>query len=198
MLINFNSSGFLVQTKSVGYKGFYGLLEDDIWPLDLTNEKNQELKKYFYDFIHLAWKDDNRVDLCENHDFVKKYYKACNDEEFNTDIKFCMASKNQPNINPSQIKKIIQNAEFVGYDYAWSGGDFYSAVFSDVFTKRITGLMDLNLNQYGLFDTEESIVEFVKRRNKLIEVSSDPIAEFEGGDFCYYKIWVMQSNYFDA
>ena len=75
--------------------------------------------------------------------------------------------------------------KFIGYDYAYSGGSFYSAVNNDVISKRIPNFINFRLNQHGLFETYDEINHFVKLR----ELLKDDIYTFEEGNFIIYKLF---------
>ncbi len=77
--------------------------------------------------------------------------------------------------------------KFIGYDYAYSGGSYYSAVYSDVYLKRIEQLIKFKLNSNGLFDDIEKLNEFIKLRESMMCNGNNLV--FEQGDFVIYKLY---------
>lgn len=75
---------------------------------------------------------------------------------------------------------------FLGYDYAYSGGSYYSCIANDVISGRIPEMKRYILNKFGLFNTIKEVNEFIVFRNKLMD-KYEPLT-FEEGDFIIYKI----------
>lgn len=73
----------------------------------------------------------------------------------------------------------------MGYDYGYPGGDYYSCVFNDV--TRVPEMAHFHLNQYGLFNSESEILEFIKLRNEIEKNKADLTSEL--GEFIIYQLW---------
>ncbi len=78
------------------------------------------------------------------------------------------------------------DGEFLGYDYAYSGGSYYSAVLNDIVSKRIEEFSNIRLNKNGLFESYEEISKFIEARNRIKNYISDMV--IEDGDFIIYKL----------
>ena len=48
-------------------------------------------------------------------------------------------------------------------------------------------MTNFHLNQYGLFNSESEILEFIKVRNELEKI--EPYLTFELGEFIIYQLW---------
>ena len=148
MPILFQSSGFLIQAKFKDNENYLGLHEN-VWPLNLDLEKNKKYGKYLDDNFFMAIQDNNKADLCTDISFITDYYQSCVEDKINVDLLFCLKNMKLPNdLNPTLIKKIVNDSMFIGYDYAYNEYDYYSALFSDIYTKRISKLMDIKLNKF--------------------------------------------------
>lgn len=75
--------------------------------------------------------------------------------------------------------------DFLGYDCAWPGGDYCSAVLCDLVGGRVFELSDVPLNANGLIPTREAAEAFLWRRERL--KARCPESLFEGGDFVVYR-----------
>lgn len=69
--------------------------------------------------------------------------------------------------------------DFLGYDCAWPGGDYCSAVLCDLVGGRVFELSDVPLNANGLIPTREAAEAFLWRRERL--KARYPESSFEGG-----------------
>lgn len=76
--------------------------------------------------------------------------------------------------------------DFLGYDCAWPGGDYCSAVLCDLVGGRVFELSDVPLNANGLIPTREAAEAFLWRRERL--KARCPESFFEGGDFVVYRL----------
>ena len=94
----------------------------------------------------------------------------------------CYTNKKFPILNEEIIKgKKI----FLGYDYADSGGSYYSSILNDVISKRIPEFKNISLNENGLFDSYDGIMGYLKARKMLIDKKK---YDFDDGDFIIYRI----------
>ena len=85
---------------------------------------------------------------------------------------------------------------FLGYDYAYSGGSYYSAVYNDLYCGKINDLTQIKLNENGLIQTKEELEKFIAIRNKL-KASSTNKNIFEEGYFIEYELFdvVLQNTF---
>lgn len=145
------------------------------------------LYNYYCENIERSWADDNYVDCCEDINYINKYVEVCKKANIDFIIIFCETQDKFPIWKSNNNENIEDKLEFLGYDYAYAGGSFYSCIFNDVVSKRISELSSIQLNQYGLIRTEEEMGNFIKLRGKL-KLTMPPYT-FEEGNFIIYKLW---------
>ncbi len=78
------------------------------------------------------------------------------------------------------------SCKFLGYDYAYTDGSYYSSVFSDIVAKLVKELNNLVLNNNQLFNTLEEIQGLINLRQDLEKQYDENV--FEKGDFIIYKL----------
>ena len=90
--------------------------------------------------------------------------------------------------NHPKVNCTYNNMTYLGYDYAYAGGSYYSAIYSDIYCRKIEGLSGIQLNKNGLLDSELEMNIFINKRNDLIK-NSNNVNTFEIGDFIKYKLY---------
>ena len=178
-----NVNGFIMQKRSDTY---YQGVEGDNWYLNYKYSK--EIDTFFEENIEKAWWNEDYIDACNNTRFIQNYIGISKKENINYRILLCMTTKNMPQM---VLTKEL-NMNFLGYDYADSGGSYYSAVLNDVISKRIPQFIDIHLNEYGLFETYESIMNFIKHRESLKKMECSQKKYLEEGDFVIYKLYEIK------
>ncbi|MFI3201875.1 MAG: hypothetical protein R3Y54_10210 [Eubacteriales bacterium] len=81
--------------------------------------------------------------------------------------------------------KDFPNEKFLGFDYAYAGGSYYSCILNDLVLSDVKEFQKFKLNKNGLFDTETEVFNFIKCRESI---ATDTSVEFEKGDFIIYKL----------
>ncbi len=158
------------------YKG----VEGDNWYLN--DVYPDEFEKYFCGNIEKAWYDSDFVDVCSDNSFIDKYIEFSVKAKISFRMLLVETSKMKP-----QMQNIKWKAEFIGYDYAYAGGSYYSAVYNDVCSKRIDQFSVFELNRNGLFDDIDKLREFIALRERMIEQNKN--LYLEQGDFEIYKLY---------
>lgn len=185
------SNGLIVKACHQTYEDYLGI-EGDCWSIDedtvgIEQQERLYLDNYCSEYLNLSWEDDNFVDVCPNIDFVNRYVSAYLKANIKFDVLFCETNKTRPNCHLNINNQSAECYILIGFDYAYSGGSFYSCVFSDIYSKRIPEFLDIELNKYGLINTEEELANFIRTRNKLS--IDDEKGIFEKGNFTIYKLW---------
>lgn len=180
--MNLHCNGFVIQKVK---DGLYQGIEGDNWFLNYEDKIDKEMVDYFDEYIDLAWSDDERVDVCNDFNYIRKYMDVSIDRSINFRIIMCYTPRERPEMIDNEISGV-----FMGYDYAYSGGSYYSAVFNDVVSRRIPSFFKFKLNSYGLFESQNEIFEFVDERNRIVENSTE--YNFEDGDFIIYKLYELK------
>lgn len=146
------------------------------------------LGKYFDENIDKSWYSPDYVDVCSEEAFINNYIELSKRENINFRMILCETEKKYP-----KLEARICNAKFIGYDYAYSGGSYYSAVLNDICLRKIGEFAKIKLNVFGLFDDLKNTNEFIKVRNQLITERKDYL--FEKGDFIIYKLYEIDSDF---
>lgn len=169
------------------HNGKYKGVEGYNWYL---NDLYQELLgDYFDEYIDKSWYSSDYVDVCNEETFIKNYIALSQKEHIKFRILLCETARLYP-----KMEHNLYDARFIGYDYAYSGGSYYSAVLNDICSKRIKEFAGFSLNLHELFEKLEDINKFVEMRNQLV-INSDKNL-FEKGDFLIYKLYEIDTSKF--
>ena len=158
------------------YKG----VEGDNWYLNDTYP--DILGDYFNEKVEKSWYDTDCVDVCSEKSFIDMYIHLSRSNNIKFRMLLCETEKQYPIMEMLQWKK-----KFIGYDYAYQGGSYYSAVLNDICLRRIEEFAQIKLNEYGLFEKIEQLEDYISRREKYNKNSKKRIVE--GGDFIIYKLY---------
>ncbi len=154
------------------------------------NDIYQELLgDYFDEYIDKSWYSSNYVDVCNEETFINNYIVLSQKEHIKFRILLCETERLYP-----RMENYLYNPKFIGYDYAYAGGSYYSAVLNDICSKRIKEFTIFTLNSYGLFEELKDINKFVEMRNQLIIHRNENL--FEKGDFLIYKLYEINISDF--
>lgn len=170
-------NGIIIQRNQIGrYKG----VEGDNWYL---NDKYPELfEEYFCENIEKSWYDSDYVDVCTDIHFVEKYIELSRLNHIKFRVLLCETEKEKPN-----IQNMVWKTRFIGYDYAYLGGSYYSAVLNDICSGRIEQFKDYILNSNGLFDNITDLKDFISKREHYKRQYGNQL--IEEGDFVIYKLY---------
>ena len=176
-------NGVIFQKKNnnILYKG----VEGENWYLNSDYPKTLGL--YFDENIEKSWFESNYVDVCYEDSFIKKYIELSQEKKIEFRILLCSTNCIAPVYN-NKMK-----TSFLGYDYAYAGGSYYSAVYNDLYCRKINELTQINLNENGLIQTKEELEKFIAIRNKL-KASITYKNAFEEGDFIKYELFDVILN----
>jgi hypothetical protein len=174
-----NVNGVVIQKK---HNSIYKGIDGDNWYFNDCEELSERFEKYYYDDIEMSYIDDRYFDCCVNMDYIKQYINESKKRNIEYRLLLCETIKELPLFHLSDEFKI----KFLGYDYAYSGSDYYSCIVNDIISNRIKEFKDIKLNENGLFDSEEAVLDFVNFRD--IVKQRYPITMFELGNFTVYKL----------
>jgi len=170
-------NGFIIQ-KYVEKPSYCGVDGENWW---FCND-DPKLAEYFNQKIDLSWKDESRVDCCNDINFLKECIGFCNINKMRYRILFCKTELCDPLVE-TQINYFLK---FIGYDYAYAGGSYYSCVKNDLVFRKFTELSKIVLNSNGLINDKKQMDLFIKLRTDLISKYNNL---FEVGDFIVYKLY---------
>ena len=172
------TNGLIFQKKNNdGYMG----VEGDNWYLNDLYPNT--IGAYFDEHIARSWYKSDWVDVCNDIFFINEYINLSQRNKIDFRILLCETSCNSP-----KFDETYNNMTYLGYDYAYAGGSYYSAIYSDIYCRKIAGLSEIQLNQNGLLDSESEMNIFINKRNDLIKNCND-VNMFEKGDFIKYKLY---------
>ncbi len=183
-------NGIVVQRKrDEKYQGIDSGINGDAWYLNYRYEKDNELVSGYDKYVDISEGSFEIIEACTNNQFIKKYI-ICS-KELNVDIRLvlCVTTLDFPLYNASNLE-----LEFLGYDYAYPGGVYYSTIYNDIIDDRIKELRDIKLNKNGLFDSEEELEAFIQKREDLKKVYKKGM--FESGVFVKYKLYEIDIESF--
>ncbi len=143
-----------------------------------------EFEQFYDEHIELTCYDfpeGSRVAACTDTEYIRKYIETSQERGIKYRLILCETDIPQPQFDPTGLEKT-----FLGYDYAYTGGDYYSAVYNEV--PYVFPQFSLNDNE--LFETEGEIRAYLAEREKY--VSTHPPLTLETGDFAVYRLWEIQ------
>ncbi|KAA8998361.1 hypothetical protein F4V43_16545 [Paenibacillus spiritus] len=189
--IELYSNGLIIRTIDKIHEKYLGV-EGDCWNIDEDTEgidpnEGKFLNNFCSKNINISWSGDDIVEASADINFANRYVNAYLQANLQPLVLLCKTNKTIPTFHMDIESRANGNLIFIGFDYAYSGGSFYSCVFSDLYTKRIPELRDIDLNAYGLINSEEELTNFIERRNELI--IKDEASRFEAEEFTIYKLW---------
>ena len=180
-------NGFIIQEyKERTYKGIdgSGFSEKSAknWYLN-DHEMYQEQFEPFYDeYIGKTYwnlKPHTWVAACTDLDYIYRYIEVSKELGIKYRVLLVKTEISMPTV---EIDKELE-MEFLGYDYAYENGDNYSAVYNEIpFV-----FPEFELNQNGLFQTKEEIIEYISRREEY-EKTHKPYT-LEVGDFTIFEVY---------
>lgn len=149
----------------------------------MYNYIDKKVQKSFY--------EDDIIEVCNDVSFLNKYIQACNELNYEIEILLCETERAKPTLNIEE-EKLKENFVFLGYDFGYPGGDYYSCVFTDV--GRVPELNKISINEYGLISTLDEMIDFVDLRNRLRHLLSKGTFE-EGEDYVIYRMWRYKGRF---
>ncbi len=168
-------NGVLFQKrKNTIYQG----VEGDNWYLN--DMYDDSLGIYFSNRIEKAWYDKDYVDVASEMDFIKEYVRLSRENRVNFRIILCETEKHFPTFAEDNLRV----KEILGYDYAYSGGSYYSAINNELCLRKMVEFKAYKLNSNGLFQTYDEIMQFIRDRNNYLKSGIN----IEKGDFVIYKL----------
>lgn len=182
-------NGIVVQKKNdEKYKGIDGWT-GDAWYLNSMYEKDNELVRDYDKYVEISEGNWEIMDACIDNQYIRKYVLFSRKIGVDIRLILCETTCDFPLYNACNLE-----LEFLGYDYAYPGGDCYSAIYYDICVDRIKEFHNIKLNKNELFDTEEEVDAFIQKREELKSVYDENT--FEGGVFVKYKLYEINIESF--
>ncbi len=178
--MEFHENGYIIQELDNNSKLNYCGVEGYNW--DFCSN-NKELSEYYNNHIDKSCIDNTHIDCCNDENFLLKCTKYCDENKINYRVIYCKTSL----VNPIMESIPSLKMDFIGHDFAYAGGSFYSCVKNDLIYRSFTEFKNIKLNAYGLIENEENLARFIIIRNKLKREKN--FKEFEDGYFICYKLY---------
>lgn len=174
-----NDNGYIIQRK---INNLYQGVDGDNWYLNHCS--SDRFFEMFYDeYINKVWANQDYVDCCTDESYIEKYVKESTKLGIEFRILGCSTCRRFPIMKNRRLRK---KGVKLGYDFAYSGGSYYSSILNDIISGRIESFKTIRLNKNGLFDTYEEANQFKEIRNQLLYLKSEYY--LEPGDFIIYEV----------
>lgn len=162
-----DGSGF---SENTGKNWF--LNDDEILAPQFEPYYDEYIGKTYWNLEKFSW-----ISACNDLSYIRKYINEAQKRNIKFRLLLCESYIPNPIFDASNLK-----TEFLGYDYAYANGDNYSAVYNEIpFV-----FSEFKLNQYGLFQTEEEISEYIAKR-ELFKQQNPPYT-LEDGEFVVFRL----------
>lgn len=184
--MEFLSNGFLVASspEMINNIVYYGV-DTEPWPLGTSLQLSPE----WFQLKEVCFHDLSSVFLLCFEDAVN-YYKACLKQIDGVRLLYCEASAQNVQYCSALHQQYGKPSSFLGYDYAYPSGSYYSAIVNDIIYRAtpLSKNWKAQLNQYGLFSTQEALCGFIHDRSFLVSNDTIPYS-YERGNFIVFRIF---------
>ena len=150
---------------------------NDIMPEKFEEYYDEHIELTYYDLTDYEW-----AAVCTDMDYIRQYIEESEKLGIEYRLILCESDIPRPTMELPPCEK-----EFLGYDYTYVGGDYYSAVFSEV----PAVFPQFRLNKNGLFETEEEIRSYLAAREEFVR--THPKLTLEVGNFAVFRLWEIRS-----
>lgn len=160
-----NAKGFLVVSSPIDVNGiFYHGVNTNAWPLGEQFE--MELAQSLCELSYC----DLSFPLLVDFESALRYSRMCEKATLIPRMLYCEVLTNCTTYNLPHFEK-PQNSIFLGYDYAYPSGDYYSAIVNDIIAqgRPLAKQWKKHLNEFGLLPTKDELIEFIRAREALVE-----------------------------
>ena len=187
--MNLVAKGYLVVGQPVQIEGIsYCGVETDAWPIGFQFSSELATNIYEMSFLDMAFP------LLVDYDSALHYCCECEREGIEPRILFCeILSTYQPEKAP--WFESLPVGSFLGFDYAYPSGDYYSAVANDVIYRAniLPTCWKYHLNEFGLFASRDELLQFVEERLRVANACEENNRGclFEKGTFVGYRVFCV-------
>ena len=133
---------------------------------------DENIGRTYYDIPDSSW-----IGACNDLGYIKKYADEAEKRGIRYRLLLCETDIPAPIFDCPEVEK-----KFLGYDYAYSTFDNYSAVYNEV----PNVFPQFTLNENGLFQTREEIDAYIAERERFKQCH--PPLTLEEGDFVVYRL----------
>lgn len=121
-----------------------------------------------------------------------RYCAMCEDAKKAVRLLYCEVLTEHSKTTTVEQHQLLTST-FLGYDYAYPSGDYYSTVLNDIIDHKgyLSAHWKKFLNSYGLFTEITQILDFADSRKELIN-SSTYNNEIELGEFTVFRLFKVE------
>lgn len=185
----YRASGFLVTDEPVRISDtpYFGV-DTNAWPIG-TSFASRDAAEYCEIAYH-----DLSFPMLIDYDSALDYYHLCLQVGNKPRLLFCEV---MTNCMSCALPHFINsgNSIFLGFDYAYPSGDYYSAIANDILYDRngYFAHWKSRLNEFGLLTTEEELLQFVQERTQLVKEfeECDKEMQLEKGFFACFRLFLV-------
>lgn len=186
--MKYKSNGFLVVGPSITINDIsYCGVDTGVWPADVwpfSESTNQRYEDSVIDF--------EKVFLLDMESAVK-YHRCCCEKGIPARLLYCESATEGTLYETTSSFAILEKSLFLGYDYAYPNGDYYSAIVNDIIYRNLafSNRWKPLLNKHGLFSSLETISAFSKDRERtsILANKDSPYPVYELGQFSIFRIF---------
>lgn len=154
------AKGFLIVDEPILINGItYSGVNTDAWPIGMNF--NSEIARNICEISYQNLDFPMLVDF----DSAMHYCRLCERAGKKPRMLYCEALIDHSVHNLPQFAN-PQNSTYLGFDYAYPSGDYYSAVVNDIICQNKSLPTDWknHLNGFGLLSTVDDLIKFVNER----------------------------------
>ena len=183
------AKGFIVADEPVVINGMdYSGVNTNPWPIGTSFNSLVATKVCEMSYLDLAFP------LLVDFDSALHYCHLCKQVGLEPRMLFCEAIVDCPTSSIPQFENSCE-CTFLGFDYAYPSGDYYSAVANDILYRDIPCLnyWKKRLNEFGLLATENELWQFALERDLSTKESEKRGQEsfFEKGNFVGFGVFLV-------
>ena len=186
--MKYKSNGFLVVGTPITINGIsYWGIDTDVWPADVWPFSESTIQQYENSVINCE-----KVFLLDKESAVE-YYEYCCSKGIPVRLLYCESNTEGTCYETKSSLTDLKDALFLGYDYTFPNGDYYSAIANDVIYRDLdfSNKWKPLLNKHGLFSSFETISSFSKDREctSILANEGSPYPVYEPGHFSIFCIF---------
>lgn len=186
--MEYYTTGYLVTEgptiiNNIDYHG----VDTNPWPIGIDL-----LEEWVPAICNKALRDLSFPLLLDFHTALR-YHTMCSKQGILPRLLYCVVIPDR--CEPEDMEQISSlPCTFLGFDYAYPSGDYYSAVANDIIYEKghLRSQWKKHLNGYGLFSEIEQIRAFAKTRNALLRDRAYTNI-IESGSFAIYGVFVIEN-----
>lgn len=187
--MNYITRGYLVVEAPIYINGIrYCGVDTNAWPigLEFSSKLAAEIKEHAYGDLSFPLLIDSLS--------ATQYHSACKIHKMKSRMLYCEVLHGDANNEITDCNN-FERCTFLGYDYAYPSGDYYSAIANDIIYRRgsLSERWRTHLNQYGLIPSAKEIHLFAQDRFELLQ-KAECTESLEKGNFIIFRVFSVNDT----